>query len=359
MKLIIERIIKKYNSSSIENKTILIIFILGIIFSVFATTVNIVLKLGIQNIFGSAFIGVLSLFLLMIFSYGKDRSGFEYFIVILLTVIIYPYFWFFNGGTQGPTPYFFIFNTLIIAIFSNKLKIYPVIILNFSVFISLFIIEYKFPERIIPYNLKLSRFIDIGITYILISLFILVVLIKVMTEYNNKIKELNLSRKKLEKLATVDSLSGLYNRRYAMDKLNKNVSSMNNEFSIIMIDIDNFKIINDSYGHSIGDDVIITIGNTLKDNLRSSDIISRIGGEEYFIILEKTNEQQAKIKAENIRKTIENLKWFDSNLNVTVSLGVYTPKNHERTDEVMKIVDEFLYIAKNNGKNKVVSEDIN
>jgi diguanylate cyclase (GGDEF)-like protein len=128
--------------------------------------------------------------------------------------------------------------------------------------------------------------------------------------------------------------------------------------SLMILDIDKFKSINDTYGHDVGDIVIINLANYLKQRQRKSDIVSRFGGEEFVILLPNTSLENAKNLAEDIRKDIQNstLEFnLKSALQYTVSIGVsqIDIKNEKNIESALKRADKALYEAKNNGRNKV------
>ncbi|MCS7307846.1 MAG: sensor domain-containing diguanylate cyclase [Aquificaceae bacterium] len=171
-------------------------------------------------------------------------------------------------------------------------------------------------------------------------------------------------RKKMEmelyRLATTDSLTGLYNRSYAMEELRKakeRSDRYGEEFSVVLIDADNFKKINDTYGHDVGDKVLIAIVNTIKNNIRAVDIPVRWGGEELLVIMPHTQLKDAVSAAERIRSQVETLRVGDVE-NVTVSAGVATHRRGESINKIIKRADEALYTAKRTGKNRVVSEEV-
>lgn len=161
-------------------------------------------------------------------------------------------------------------------------------------------------------------------------------------------------------LATTDGLTELYNHRYFQEQMLQNVETgkrYNKPFSLIMIDIDFFKKFNDTYGHQSGDAVLRQVAHILKKNVRSSDIVCRYGGEEMTIILTNTSNEDAMVTAEKICAAVREhpLKLVNGNdVNVTISLGVATfPQNGSIPQEMIKYVDEALYIAKENGRNQV------
>lgn len=169
---------------------------------------------------------------------------------------------------------------------------------------------------------------------------------------------LNIDNYKLKTISTMDKTTGTYTRKY-FDMVFKELieyTNRNNEyFSLLMIDIDKFKNINDTYGHRKGDLVLSIIGETLIKNTRATDIVARYGGEEFIIVLLNTKEEEAKNIAEKLRREIEKTCFFDLDYPLTISIGISLyPKHGQFTDELIEKADQALYNAKENGRNKVV-----
>ena len=166
---------------------------------------------------------------------------------------------------------------------------------------------------------------------------------------------LKLQYDKLQSMAMHDQLTGLYNRYFLLEDANHKVSKSirhNYELSVLMMDIDHFKSINDNHGHAVGDEVLKTVANTLSAEKRNEDVLARFGGEEFVLLLDHCNVSEAKIKAEKLRKAIEELN--PSGLLVTVSMGVAQLNAHEKSfSEPLKRADDALYIAKSSGRNRV------
>jgi len=165
----------------------------------------------------------------------------------------------------------------------------------------------------------------------------------------------------LKLLASTDPMTKLYNRRYfsKISEYTVNLAKRDEkDISIVILDIDDFKHINDTYGHHIGDEVIISLANILLKNKRKSDIVCRYGGEEFVLLLPNTSFEGAKIVAQKLQQDTEQfvLELADNfKINFTISLGVaYVDITQPRAIEVaIKYADEALYRAKNSGKNKV------
>ena len=176
-----------------------------------------------------------------------------------------------------------------------------------------------------------------------------------------KTVELENMRKQLTLEATTDVLSGLYNRRYFYDISKKYFSSAkkyNQELSVLMIDIDKFKNVNDTYGHDVGDHIIESSSKILTKITRKDDIVARYGGEEFIVLLTDTGIKKAVDLAERIRVAVEkNGITLESGevVYITISIGVtqLNNKNDRNIDETIKRCDNALYTSKNKGRNMV------
>ncbi|RLJ70784.1 diguanylate cyclase (GGDEF)-like protein [Hydrogenivirga caldilitoris] len=159
--------------------------------------------------------------------------------------------------------------------------------------------------------------------------------------------------KELKFLAEIDTLTGVYNRRKIEEILEGEIERSKrygNPLSVILIDIDNFKQLNDTYGHQTGDMVLKEIVSVIRESLRKTDYLGRLGGEEFLVILPETTPERAKLVAERIRKDIENLDLRVGK--ITVSAGVTGLKKGDTVETLMNRVDRAMYLAKEKGKNR-------
>ncbi len=183
-------------------------------------------------------------------------------------------------------------------------------------------------------------------------------------ELERKIKELEATQKKLYQLAITDGLTGLYNYRYFNEQLLHELSRAkrhNLHVSVAMMDIDYFKTYNDTHGHPAGDEVLKTIADLLRTNIRKIDVAARYGGEEFALILIETSKASASIAAHKIKKLIEQYKFAHQesqpNENLTISMGVASfPDDTQNPEMLVTLADKRLYKAKALGKNRVVLE---
>ncbi|MCQ4924198.1 diguanylate cyclase [Tissierella carlieri] len=169
---------------------------------------------------------------------------------------------------------------------------------------------------------------------------------------------INLENNKLRLMATTDKLTSTFTRKYyeaKFDQLISKTKSNNGNFSILMLDIDKFKNVNDNYGHRKGDEILASIGNTLKSTIRGTDIVARYGGEEFIVLLKNTTEEEAYNIAEKVRKNIESLKIQGIDHPVTVSIGISIyPQHSQFKEDLIEKADQALYHAKETGRNKAI-----
>ena len=173
-------------------------------------------------------------------------------------------------------------------------------------------------------------------------------------------REVEEVHKRMAEMATRDTLTGLYNRRFLMEALDREVARAKryqSDLAFCMIDLDHFKQVNDNFGHSAGDKVLVEIGDMLKKSFRKSDILSRFGGEEFAIIMPQVREADARAACERFRKMVES-HGFDHNslpFKVTVSMGLasYHTLAEQSPMGLVKAADQTLYQAKDHGRNVI------
>jgi len=173
------------------------------------------------------------------------------------------------------------------------------------------------------------------------------------------IKTVN-GQRKLLKISRTDSLTGIANRRWIMHLgkvLFRNAKQKNQQLSVLMIDVDDFKKVNDKYGHETGDQTLKELTSTVESNCDDKSILGRFGGEEFVLLLPNYSREQAIKIAEKIRTAVFESQWRTSGFEkVSLSVGVATySKSIKSFDELLKQADKFLYQAKHQGKNSVIS----
>lgn len=172
------------------------------------------------------------------------------------------------------------------------------------------------------------------------------------------------AQQKLVELATIDDLTQLYNRRYFFERFDQEMERAKRyqrPLSCIILDIDHFKTVNDTYGHLTGDQVLRDISEVLKKNCRQSDLAGRYGGEELIVLLPETDSAGAMIIAERIREMIEQHQTVNGKgvtIQVTVSLGVASLTGPElriidKHERIVQYADDALLLAKKEGRNRI------
>ena len=165
-------------------------------------------------------------------------------------------------------------------------------------------------------------------------------------------------------LATTDAVTGLYNRHYLTSHLETQLAAMERKgkpLSVMMMDIDHFKRVNDSYGHATGDMVLKEFAQRVGRNIRGVDLAARYGGEEFVVMMPETPADWAKMIAERLREEISDVPFdvgvSDGPLSVTVSIGVSTSGENASPQTLLEVADKCLYQAKDDGRNRVVQAE--
>ncbi len=174
--------------------------------------------------------------------------------------------------------------------------------------------------------------------------------------YEKQYDQLDEEKTQIEEIAKKDQLTTLYNRHFIEEtlvKFDKDFFQYEQTYSVILFDIDHFKLVNDTYGHPAGDQVLIDVAQMLKSQSREGDIVGRWGGEEFMILMQGISKAHLQKIAEKFRKSLESLD-IETVGKVTASFGVYSVQNGERSDFVIKKADEALYEAKESGRNRVI-----
>lgn len=180
-----------------------------------------------------------------------------------------------------------------------------------------------------------------------------------ITERKQAEEELKQAKERAEALARSDELTGLNNRRAFFDdgeQVLNQAKRYSHPFSLIMLDVDHFKQVNDSYGHAAGDDVLETLADILRKQAREVDILGRLGGEEFALILPETALPDALAMAERLRTEIAStpVKNTKSDIHITASFGIATlTPQHTSLENLINEADDALYGAKKNGRNRV------
>lgn len=180
-------------------------------------------------------------------------------------------------------------------------------------------------------------------------------------EMSQEVEDLDKRLKRVAIDANTDALTGIYNRRAFNQKLSEILSDKKRKLSVIMIDIDHFKRLNDTYGHLTGDKVLKFVASLIGKNIRGQDYLARFGGEEFVLILPDTPLDNALCVANNIRSYLSKQKLYDSSNNeqlgrITLSMGVSCRVASDTPEKIIGRADQCLYLAKSQGRNKALCQ---
>lgn len=272
-------------------------------------------------------------------------------LVILLMMTLLCLYLLCSGGSQDTGPlWMFVLPSLIFYI----LGLFRGFLFTCALFV-LVVYIILFPDNGLLYTEYPPTFIQR-----FLGSFFSVCVLSIIYEYSRedgRRELLNLSRR-LDYLSRKDELTGLSNRRDMFENLRNELGRLERSgknFSVLIADIDNFKLINDTYGHDCGDHCLKEIAKVLSENTQKRDSVARWGGEEFLIFLPETSGKHAKSTAERLRVAIENLviSCEEHSISVTTSIGVAEYQPDQTLNALINQADKQLYLAKNNGRNRV------
>lgn len=262
--------------------------------------------------------------------------------------------------------YFFILSKIEYTDFLQKcLGIMVLLIINMSIpnkWKYSVITEVVFFSIFLIWSYNISTNVDIKILFQVLAYFVIIIIFLSISSHRVQVISRKEYAKKceIETIMTTDKLTGISNRR-KFDLLLENWIDLSirydNIFSIVMFDIDNFKNVNDVYGHIIGDEVLVKTCEVVSENIRSCDFFSRWGGEEFVILLPNTNIERSYELAERIRIKISETN-YPKNQKLTCSFGVSQYEKKYTANEIMESTDKLLYKAKKSGKNIVIKNNV-
>lgn len=272
----------------------------------------------------------------------KNKKYISKIIFLFYFAIIYiPYAWLTSPGSKSAMPFFSLFVIIISVLFiDDKREIIFSFIVIFETVV-LFLLEYFDIIYLESFSNQKIRLIDITTNYVFVSISIVIVLYRIVSYYLNQHEKVYLN-------SVIDDLTGVYNRRFLMKTLISEESYLLKEidyYTVVMIDINNFKEVNDEYGHLVGDDVLKKLGDILKINTRKYDICSRYGGDEFLIILSEASKKDAKKFINRVSKSFKNITKKYHKVNFSLAFGIADSKE-KSVREIIELADKNLYQTK-------------
>lgn len=302
-----------------------------------------------------------TLVLLLAFYFSRFKQHFHFWrnVGIVSLIFIYlPTLWFFNGGSKSGIPYFIplfmsFLTILTIDRKSSRSKMIhnaSIVLVLFLVASALILIEFDHPEWVYQYTDQTVQKIDIliGLAFSIVGNFMIIAAF--LRLYYRQLG-------KVEEMAVRDSMTNLYNHIYMVNCLTEEIDRISRHpapLSIVILDIDHFKKINDTHGHITGDTVLKDISKTLAVNCRDIDKIGRYGGDEFLIVLPNTSLDEASFVYNRLLEKVRALR-FNTHSTVTFSAGIAQFENGDTASRLIERADQNLYQAKNSGRNRLVS----
>ena len=191
-------------------------------------------------------------------------------------------------------------------------------------------------------------------SFLIVTISLILIVILIMKQYELQNQELRLMAEELKSMAQRDPLTQLYNRRYLTEDLEKRMSQSRASFMVALLDLDDFKSVNDTYGHLYGDVVLQNFSRIIGDLVQDQGIAARFGGEEFMLVLNTTDETKTEALMEKIRKEFEQFSMKTKGIRLTFSGGVELFHKEDHITRLFNAADEKLYQAKRHGKNTVV-----
>jgi len=312
------------------------------------------INLGVQEL---AFLNVISvlIYLYCIFALGVEAVeskndaliGWLVYFELIMHGVVATYFLGLECGFQ-----YYIYTLVFLPFFTlNYTKHVRLVRVIFVIFISILLeIWGKQNEPFISLNEMIIYILHISNLFIFLFIMSIISYLYITNTEEHKNKLINQNN--------LDYLTNLFNRRYIVKASEKNFLAYEKEgitFGLLLIDIDYFKKINDTYGHICGDKVLVELSDLLKNMLRSPIVVSRWGGEEFLLLFSNINKEELKIIAERIRNGVENacMNCNNKKIQITITLGGAISENDESFDALLLRADTALYKGKENGRNQV------
>lgn len=350
----------QYRKYELRNRLTVIFLLTGFAFS----TIGFLLTLIFQQPLWMNTFNLLCMFVCLILPIIMTDRLIQASVVALffVSVIYFPFIYFTTAGNHGPAPIYFVMILVYLAFYLQGTKLFVSLFFLLIYYTIIMVVGYMHSELVVPYHDETSKIIELCMTVISVSVVMSIIASITFTSYNQErdhvidlMNELKKKNRELEQLSIKDQLTGIYNRRRFNEVLKKELELLeqeNNSLYILMIDIDHFKRINDTYGHLYGDEILKLVANGIGESVRSHDLLARYGGEEFIVLLSRTNESDAYQTAERIRKHIEKIEYRNER-QITVSIGIARGIQSDSVLDVIKRADELLYSAKEKGRNRV------
>ena len=337
------------DSFPLEVRIYMIIFFELLFVSILSATTNTLLGKGILGV--SLQWAVIVFSIITLAAPSAFRIKIHKPVVIFISFVYLPFLFFQTAGYEGTAMLFAPLSIFLLAIIFKGKRRLLLVSLAVSLYCACCVAQYYNAALIVPHATEIDKLIDLLVALVLATTSITIIAIYVISTYE-------VEEAKIRQFADEDALTGIYNRRKLYEYLTVELERAKREevpLLAIMFDLDNFKKINDTHGHSVGDMVLQHTASVVLNQIRSHDFFARYGGEEFFIVLRNTQMANALLVAERIRVKIEQHQ-YDDGVRATISLGLAMSGGEDSVESLVQRVDEYLYKAKEEGRNCIVSQ---
>lgn len=271
-------------------------------------------------------------------------------IILILSWFEFPYLYYCYGNTAIV---YLILGIVGLAVFFPRSMVIASYAFTLLEYLVIMMISFERPSR-------WSNMDEIGIigttlgSFIIVALSVFTMIFVLLKRYEEQRKQLLTLSENLEFAANHDPLTRLYNRRYLVNQVNEWICKPEKSFWIVLMDVDDFKAVNDTYGHGYGDDVLREAGRLMLEEMMGKGIAARFGGEEFMLVFEQDDREQVLHSFRNIQEGLRRYSQNTRQTDITISGGMERYEADKQLDLLFTSVDRKLYIAKNNGKNRIV-----
>ena len=271
-------------------------------------------------------------------------------IILLLVWFEFPYLYYCYGDASIV---YLILGIVGLAVFFPRSMVIASYAFTLLEYLVIMMISFERPSR-------WSNMDEIGIigttlgSFIIVALSVFTMIFVLLKRYEEQRKQLLTLSENLEFAANHDPLTRLYNRRYLVNQVNEWICKPEKSFWIVLMDVDDFKAVNDTYGHGYGDDVLREAGRLMLEEMMGKGIAARFGGEEFMLVFEQDDREQVLHSFRNIQEGLRRYSQNTRQMDITISGGMERYEADKQLDLLFTSVDRKLYTAKNNGKNRIV-----
>lgn len=349
--------------ADLKTRMYYVIMVIGSIAILVSLLITIFQGYGAVAVITTAVCLAFALILLVLSIWLHIESIGRYIMAYFVNIVFMPLIFFACGGVQSGMPIYYLLTLFILGVLleGNGRRIaYVICLIVLEISIAL---NYYRPELVV--DIEFGKFVeDVFVTLFIASATVIAIISMIIQAYDKECKRSEELLERLRELSVKDELSGLYNRRELFrrlesiyqSKVGEKIPVSKENCYVAMFDIDNFKKLNDTYGHIFGDQVLSTVAGIMKDqtNEENGELAARYGGEEFVCVIRAENPEEAYSRVDTMRSEISAHTWSEvPGLSVTISGGVASCEGYQDVNLVMHDVDSLLYKAKADGKNRI------